>query len=97
VSTGALSQFGSLTDHLVTRRAPILLTDTRAQSEFVRSDELLLVHSYLGIPLIAGGELVGYVWKLDRQAAGLLVSTTLNLLSFISGQAAVAIRNAKII
>ncbi len=95
MSTGSLSPFGSLTDHLVTRRAPILLTDTRAQSEFVRSDELLLIHSYLGIPLIAGGELVGTL-EAGQTGGGAFGQHDLDLLSLVSGQAAVAIRNAKL-
>lgn len=95
MSTGSLSPFGSLTDHLVARRAPILLADTRAQSEFIRSDEALLIHSYLGIPLIAGGELVGTL-EAGQTSGGAFGQHDLDLLSLISGQAAVAIRNAKL-
>ena len=95
VSTGALSPFGSLTNHLVARQAPILLTDTRTPSEFIKSGELLLIHSYLGIPLIAGGELVGTL-EAGQMGGGALGQHDLDLLSLISGQAAVAIRNAKL-
>jgi len=95
MSTGALSPFGGLTDHLVARRAPILITDTRAQSEFVKRDELLLIHSYLGLPLIAGGELVGTL-EAGQTSGGAFGQHDLDLLSLISGQAAVAIRNAKL-
>jgi GAF domain-containing protein len=95
VVTASLSQFGSLTDHLVTRRAPILLADTRVPSEFIRSNELLLIHSYLGIPLIAGGELVGTL-EAGQTSGGVFGQHDLDLLSLISGQAGVAIRNAKL-
>jgi GAF domain-containing protein len=95
VSTGALSQFGGLTDRLLALRSPILLTDTRAQSEFVRKDEIILVHSYLGIPLIAGGELVGTL-EAGQMTSGVFGQHDLDLISLISGQAAVAIRNAKL-
>jgi len=94
-STGALSPFGSLTDHLITRRTPLLITDTRTPSEYVRSDELLLTHSYLGIPLIAGGELVGTL-EAGQTSGGAFGQHDLDLLSLISGQAAVAIRNARL-
>ncbi len=95
LSTGSLSPFGSLTDHLVNNRAAILLADTRIQSEFVRSDEPLLIYSYLGIPLIAGGELVGTL-EAGQTSGGAFGQHDLDLLSLISGQAAVAIRNAKL-
>lgn len=95
VVTASLSQFGSLTDHLFTRRSPIFLANTRSQSEFVGSDERLLIHSYLGIPLIAGGELVGTL-EAGQTSGGEFGQHDLDLLSLISGQAAVAIRNAKL-
>ncbi|MFN8380493.1 MAG: GAF domain-containing protein [Anaerolineales bacterium] len=95
VSTGSLSPFGSLTDQLTTRRTPIFLSDTRVPSEFVKRDELLLIHSYLGIPLIAGGELVGTL-EAGQTSGGAFGQHDLDLLSLISGQAAVAIRNAKL-
>jgi len=95
ISTGALSPFGSLTDQLVARRTPILLSDTRTRSEFIKSEEFILVHSYLGIPLIAGGELVGTL-EAGQTGGGAFGQYDLDLLSLISSQAAVAIRNAKL-
>ena len=95
VVTGSLSQFGSLTNQLVSLRKPILLTDTRAPSEFTKNNELLLIHSYLGIPLIAGGELVGTL-EAGQTSGGEFGQHDLDLLALVSGQAAVAIRNAKL-
>ena len=95
VSTGSLSPFGSLTDQLVTRRVAILLGDTRSQSEFVKADEVILVHSYLGIPLVAGGELVGTL-EAGQTGSGAFGQHDLGLLSLISVLAAVAIRNSKL-
>ena len=57
--TAPLSQFGSLTHQLIASRIPILIADTRSQAELNRNGELLPIQSYLGIPLMAGGELVG--------------------------------------
>ena len=93
VVTASLSQFGSLTDQLVSRRTPFMLSDIR--SDPTVGSELLGVRSYLGIPLIAGGELVG-VLEAGQLNSGSFGQHDLNLLILISGQAAVAIRNAKL-
>ncbi|MBC7877151.1 MAG: GAF domain-containing protein [Anaerolineales bacterium] len=94
IVTASLSQFGSLTNQLVARRNPILIGDTRAQSELVNG-ELLPIQSYLGIPLMAGGELVGAL-EAGQTAGGAFGQHDLDLLFLVSGQAAVAIRNAKL-
>ena len=89
------SQFGSLTNQLVQRRAPILLTDARARPELAVNGELLPIQSYLGIPLIAGGELVGAL-EAGQMGGGVFGQHDLDLLSLVSTQSAVAIRNAKL-
>jgi len=89
------SQFGSLTNQLLARRAPIMLADARSQPELTVSGELLSVQSYLGIPLMAGGELVGAM-EAGQTGGGAFGQHDLDLLFLVSGQAAVAIRNAKL-
>jgi PAS domain S-box-containing protein len=89
------SQFGSLTAQLLAGRTPVLLADARMQPELNTSGELLTVQSYLGIPLMAGAEFIGVLEA--GQAGGNVFGThELELLKFISGQAAIAIRNAKL-
>ena len=95
VVTASLSQFGSLTQQLVTRRTPIMLADARSQPELALNGELLPIQSYLGIPLMAGGELVGAL-EAGQTGGGAFGQHDLDLLSLVSGQAAVAIRNAKL-
>ncbi len=83
------SQFGALTTQLVSQRQPLLL----GRTQITQIDAASRVQSYLGVPLMAGNELMGTV------EAGQLGSATfgqhdLELVRFVSGQAAVAIRNA---
>lgn len=92
-STG--SQFGSLTNELVRKRVPIMLADARTQPELAADGELLAIQSYLGIPLVAGGELVGSL-EAGQTGGGILGQHDLDVLLLVSGQAAVAIRNAKL-
>jgi len=95
VTRATLSQFGSLTNQLATRRVPIMLADARAQPELTASGELLSIQSYLGIPLMAGGELVGAL-EAGQTGGGAFGQHDLDLLFLVSGQAAIAIRNAKL-
>ncbi len=89
------SQFGSLTDQLVTRHVPVLLADARSQPELAANGELLPVQSYLGIPLMVGGELVGTL-EAGQTGDGAFGQHDFDLLFLVSGQAAVAIRNARL-
>ncbi|GAB1470677.1 GAF domain-containing protein [Chloroflexota bacterium] len=95
VVTAALSRFGGLTDQLAARREPVILNDVSTVQEFVAGGEINPIQSYLGIPLMAGGELVGTLeaGQLSSNAFG---QHDLNILHLISGQAAVAIRNARL-
>jgi GAF domain-containing protein/nitrogen-specific signal transduction histidine kinase len=93
VVTASLSQFGSLTEKLVETRAPIILTDVRSQAEM--NGELLSIQSYLGMPLIAGGELIGAL-EAGQTSGGSFGQHDLNLMQLIAGQAAVALRTAKL-
>ncbi len=95
VTTASFSQFGSLIDQLIAGREPILLTNARSQPELANNGELLPVQSYLGIPLIAGGEMVGTL-EAGQIGGGAFGQHDLELLSLVSSQVAVAIRNAKL-
>jgi GAF domain-containing protein/nitrogen-specific signal transduction histidine kinase len=90
-----LSQFGGMTNQLVTRRSPIMLVDARSQPELAMNGELLPIQSYLGIPLMAGGELIGSL-EAGQKGGGAFGQHDLDMLTLVSTQAAVAIRNAKL-
>lgn len=84
------SQFGSYTDRLLEERRPIQSNEPPAAVNGSSSS----VQSYLGVPLIAGGELVGTLEAGQSSAA--FGQHDLDLMQLISGQAAVAIRNASL-
>lgn len=93
LATGSLSQFGSLTEKVSSSHKAIIVENVQ-QSDLVIG-ELITVQSYLGIPLIAGGELVG-ILEAGQLSVGAFGQHDLDLLVLISGQAAVAIRNARL-
>lgn len=93
VVTAALSRFGGLTDQLSAKREPVIINDVRAAQG--GAGEMLPIQSYLGIPLMAGGKLVGTL-EAGQLSHGAFGQHDLNILHLISGQAAVAIRNARL-
>ncbi|KAA0284617.1 MAG: GAF domain-containing protein [Chloroflexi bacterium] len=95
IVTASLSRFGGLTDQLSARREPLIFNDVNSIQEYMSGGEMNPIHSYLGIPLMAGGELVGTL-EAGQMSSGAFGSHDLNLLHLISGQAAVAIRNARL-
>ncbi|MFN8412157.1 MAG: GAF domain-containing protein [Anaerolineales bacterium] len=89
------SQFGSLTNQLLEARKSVLLSDVSMQPELTASGDLLLIQSYLGVFLTAGGEMIGTL-EAGQTKNDVFGPHELELLQFISSQAAVAIRNAKL-
>jgi PAS domain S-box-containing protein len=90
-----VSQFGGLTDQVISKRQPVLITDARSQPELASGGELPSIQSYLGIPLVAGDEFIG-VLESGQTGGGTFGSHDQDLLQLIAGQAAVALRNAKL-
>ncbi|MCB0103833.1 MAG: GAF domain-containing protein [Anaerolineales bacterium] len=95
IITATLSRFGELTDQLSMRRIPLMYNSVGEMDEFNSQAELNPIQSYLGIPLLAGGELVGTL-EVGQLNSGAFGSHDLNILHLVSGQVAIAIRNARL-
>ncbi|HUH96151.1 MAG TPA: GAF domain-containing protein, partial [Anaerolineales bacterium] len=87
------SQFGRFSDNLMRGRDLLLLTDARSFSAQQAQGSFSAIQSYLGAPLMAGGELVGLI-EAGQMSGGTFTQQDLNLLRLVSGQAAVALRNS---
>ena len=86
------SQFGDLSDKVMATRSPMLLADPGA----VRAESgasLPGLTSYLGIPLIAGDELVG-VLEAGQTGASPIKPQEFDLLRLIAPQISTALRNS---
>lgn len=94
VSRVSLSQFGGLTDLLLSRRKPLLLPDARAaEADAVKLTGESSIQSYIGLPLMARDEFVG-VLEVGHLTPGTLNQPDLDLLQLVSSQAAFSIHNA---
>ncbi len=96
LQSGAQSQFGEYSNHLVSQRAELFISDTR-NNPAVKFDlsgvSIPPMGSYIGAPLIAYGQLVGTLEVGVTPVNGFSIDD-LNILQLVTGQAAVAIRNA---
>jgi len=90
----ATSQFGGLAARLAASGLPLLIEDTRRDPEFGAGGEALAIQSYLGLPLIAAGELVGALEA--GQTGGTFGQPDLELLRLVASQAAFTLRNARL-
>jgi len=98
LQSGAQSQFGEYSNHLVSQRAELFISDTR-NNQTVKFDlsgvSLPPMGSYIGVPLMAYGHLVGTLEVGVTPVNGFSIDD-LNILQLVTGQAAVAIRNASL-
>ncbi|MEW6084400.1 MAG: GAF domain-containing protein [Chloroflexota bacterium] len=94
VSRVSVSQFGGLTDLLISRRKPMLIPDTRAaETNTTQRNGGSSVQSYIGLPLIARNDFVGTL-EIGHLSPGALGQTDLDMLQLVSSQAASSIQNA---
>jgi GAF domain-containing protein/nitrogen-specific signal transduction histidine kinase len=91
VTRSSQSQFGALTESLVAKRIPVIVNNSNLSSDV--PGEVKAIHSYIGVPLLAGSELVGTL-EAGHTGNGSFGQHDLNLLNLIAGQAGAAIRNS---
>ena len=92
---GEQSSFGDYSTSLLKERKPVFLRDT-SMDEYksgIERTETYSVRSYIGIPLLNGHDLVGTL-EIGNLAGNSFDQQDLEMLNLVSGQTAVAIRNA---
>lgn len=92
----SMSQFGEYSNYLVTTKTELFIPDTRSNVA-VKFDSSSIstpsMGSYIGIPLIAYGQLVGTLEVGVTPVNGFSIED-LNILQLVTGQATIAIRNS---
>ncbi len=87
------SQFGKFSDRLIKDKELLLIRDARSKSAEDANGGFSAIQSYLGVPLIAGGELVGLI-EAGQMSGAAFTQQDVSLLQLVSGQASVALRNS---
>lgn len=89
------SYFGNYADSLLKERKPLLISQTISENGELAngSTEPYAVRSYIGIPLMDGSHLIGTL-EVGQSAENSFSQHDLELLNLVTGQAAIAIRNA---
>ncbi len=95
LESSANTRFGNYSPYIAEQGKPLFVSDTQKHKgiRFLEETDQYPIRSYIGIPLQAGGELVGLL-EVGQIAADAYSQEDLGLLQLIAGQAAVAIRNA---
>ena len=84
-----------LINSVVTEKKSRIVSDTFLDPDWVRVPGAEHVASWMGIPLIAGGEVIG-LYSVDKAERGYFTEEDLRQAEALSGQAAVAIQNAQL-
>ena len=89
------TRFGNYSTYIAENEAPLFVADTESYKElaFLKETGQYSIRSYMGIPLLAGGELVGML-EVGQIAPDAYSDEDQDILKLLAGQAAVAIRNA---
>ena len=89
------SRFGNYSSYIAEQEESLFVSDTQSYEElrFLEETDQYSIRSYMGFPLLAGGELVG-ILEVGQIAENVYSAEDQNILQIIVGQAAVAIRNA---
>jgi PAS domain S-box-containing protein len=80
---------------LVGDRRSVLVADTSADAEWVVHAGAENVRCWMGVPLLAGRELIG-IYAVDKHEAGFFTAEHLRLTEALAPQAVIAIRNARL-
>jgi GAF domain-containing protein/nitrogen-specific signal transduction histidine kinase len=87
------SQFGKFSERLIKERNLLLIADVRTSVAQEANGSFTSIQSYLGLPLIAGEELVGLI-EAGQMSGAAFTQQDLNLMRLVSSQAAVALRDS---
>ena len=91
----SMSQFGLLADYLEQQHKPVLIPDTQSPSSAPDVSDSSPVQSYLGMPLLVDGDLVGTI-EIGHLSPDALGQHDLELMQLVSSQIAYAVRNASL-
>jgi PAS domain S-box-containing protein len=80
---------------LVGERHSVLVADTAAEPDWVVHPGAEDVRCWMGVPLLAGRELIG-IYAVDKREAGFFGADHLRLTEALAPQAVIAIRNARL-
>jgi signal transduction histidine kinase len=79
---------------LVEEKKPIIIADTLREPRWERPQQSPHVRSWMGVPLVAGGRLIG-LFSVDKTTPGFFTPQHAALAESLAPQAAVAIENAR--
>ncbi|PKO20793.1 MAG: hypothetical protein CVU38_18225 [Chloroflexi bacterium HGW-Chloroflexi-1] len=89
-------QNDGLSQEMMSTRRPLILADAQRNERFRGLGGTEWVHSWLGVPLLSKGEVIGLV-TIDKREPGLYTAEMAELVLAFGQQAAMAIENARLL
>ncbi len=86
---------GALFAEIRSTKRPIILADAQSDPRFEKWGDTFYVHGWMGIPLIARGEVIGFL-TIDNKEMGIYTEESARLAESFANQAAAAIHNARL-
>ncbi len=83
------SQFGKFSEKVIKDREPLFIADVRSFTAQEAQGSYSTIQSYLGVPLIAGGDMVGLI-EAGQLSGAAFTQQDGNLLRLVSGQASIS-------
>jgi len=80
---------------ILSTKQSLIVADTAQQEDWIHIPELEDVASWMGIPLLAGGDVIGF-YSLDKKEAGFFTHEYCRMAEALAAQAAVTIQNARL-
>ncbi len=74
----------------------VLIPDTSAYPGWVQHAQTPYINSWMGVPLVSGGQLFG-LFSVDKADRGYFTTEHLHLVEALAAQAAIAIKNARLV
>ncbi len=90
-----LDTFASIREVIATR-ASLVVADTRTDPRWVQVPEFDYIRSWLGVPLVAGGKIIG-LYSIDKTEPGFFTPEHARAAEALAAQAAVAMENARLL
>ncbi|MGC9397897.1 MAG: GAF domain-containing protein [Anaerolineae bacterium] len=86
---------GDVFQQIVHSQEPVLIDDVQTSSRFRQLEGLPVDHSWLGVPLVTKGRVVGMI-SLTRRERAAFTADDAQMVQAFAGQAAIALENARL-
>jgi PAS domain S-box-containing protein len=86
---------GQILQALIEEQNPLVFDDVRDVEGWIQAEGTQYIRSWMGIPLIAGGQFIG-IWNIDHDQVGVYTEEHLRIAQALAAAVASALQNARL-